>query len=221
MNATESLQSISVAAAQMTRTVQDMLYTSSGENELHSSDLFVMGVVNRTMSLADAIQAMYEQRNYLTAAALLRMNLDTAARLWGGNLVVDFDDYCRRVIAGEKISTFKDRDGKSMTDRYLVESMKKISSQAVTVYERTSGFVHFSGPHIYGMVAHMDDDGHVQFVIGSKAPAAADKDWDVLLSAFLHFTDLILSLVKRYSKLRTDAHTSDPDTQSESRHSNE
>lgn len=212
MNPNTILESISEVSRQLPRVFQDMHNASSSAKDLFASDLFVMGVVSRNMSLADALHAMYEQRNFLTAAALLRLNIDTAARLWGASLAPNFEHFCHAVITGKRIDKLKDRSGKRMHDSYLVSSLEKISPGAKAVYEKASGFIHLSAPHIHGMVGQIEDNGQVMLWIGPNSPAATEKNWIDLASAFLHFSKLILGMLERYSELRTVAHASNHET---------
>ena len=86
------------------------------------SHVFLIGVASRTMALCKGFRMHIASRNFTCAAALLRMQVDTALRVYAAWLVPDAMEYAYAVFRGDKVDKTKDRDGKRLTDRYLVEN---------------------------------------------------------------------------------------------------
>ena len=101
---------------------------------------------------------MIRDQNFICAGALLRLQLDTALRIMAGFIVEEPHKFADAVMAGSRINRMKDREGKRMTDRYLVTKMSKNFPGVETVYEQTSNYIHFSNIHILSM----SDGKHIQ-----------------------------------------------------------
>ena len=134
--------------------------------ELTRADFFALGVARRATAMSAGFRAMVDQRNALCALPIVRMQLDTALRLYAGFFVPDHRVFCRRVMAGDRIDKMKSDTGQKMTDRYLCERVSQKNPWMNAVYELTSGYVHLSGKHIGQAFDQTDDDG-LQLIIGS------------------------------------------------------
>lgn len=195
----ELLEPILKEISEATRAIPRLCNFGPAGSKTYVSDLFVFGVASRTMALSSAYIGMVQQQNYLTAAALVRLQLDSAMRLFGSSLVANFPAFCKAVIDGERISKMKDRKGKLLTDRYLAQALKEIFPAAESVYDATSGFVHLSGTHIFGLVMNSDDDtGVMEMFIGATSPAASDQLWEESAAGFSHITRIIVGLIEAY-----------------------
>lgn len=134
--------------------------------ELTRADFFALGVARRATAMSAGFRAMVDQRNALCALPIVRMQLDTALRLYAGFFAPDHRDFCRRVMAGEHINKMKSDTGKQMSDGYLRARVSEKNPWMNAVYELTSGYVHLSGRHI-GQAFEQSEDEGLQFVIGS------------------------------------------------------
>ena len=101
---------------------------------------------------------MIRQRNLTCAGALLRLQLDTALRLSAGFIVDDPHEFAIQVLDGHRIDRMKDRNGKVMTDRHLVNELAEDYPWVPSVYESTSGYVHMSRAHILNTLEVIDGD---------------------------------------------------------------
>jgi hypothetical protein len=110
--------------------------------------LFLYGIANRTLAQTRAFKMCVADRNGLVATALLRLQLDTALRLYALFWVADANAFSEKVFNGEQIDRLKAADGKQMKDKYLRDKLVIQYPWMETVYTQTSGSIHFSSRHI-------------------------------------------------------------------------
>ncbi|MBV5350034.1 hypothetical protein JZU71_02425, partial [bacterium] len=132
-------------------------------SDMFDLDLLAFGAAKRAVSAISAVKLLVESWNLVTARTLLRTHIDTSLRFSAAWLVDNPHAFARQIIAGERIDKIKDRNGKLLRDAYLVECMAASHPWLPEVYKQLSGFVHFSGSHVYASVASLDDGGHVSF----------------------------------------------------------
>ena len=89
------------------------------------ADLFAMGIARRSLALSSGFRSMVEQRNSLCALPMVRMQLDTALRLYAGFFARNHQIFCRDVIAGKQIDRLKSDNGQLMKDSYLRDRVAK------------------------------------------------------------------------------------------------
>jgi hypothetical protein len=164
--------------------------------DFYSTDFLVFAVTKRTLSLGRAFLAMIAAPNFGVAAALLRMQLDTALRFSAMALVDSAAKFASDVLADERIDKMRSRTGQKLSDKFLVETLSEQYPWIIRVYEETSGFIHLSGRHMYQTFESVNgDDRTVRFVISAedvKRPAASYLE---IVSAFLATTQLVDSML--------------------------
>lgn len=134
--------------------------------ELTRADFFGLGVARRATAMSAGFRAMVDQRNALCALPIVRMQLDTALRLYAAFFAPDHREFCRRVMAGDHIDKMKSDTGQKMSDKYLRERVSEKNPWMNDVYDMTSGYVHLSGKHIGQAFDRSGDEG-LQLVTGS------------------------------------------------------
>lgn len=137
-----------------------------------NADLYSMGIARRSLALSSGFRSMIEQRNSLCALPMVRMQLDTALRLYAGFFSRDHQSFCRDVIAGKQIDRLKGDDGELMKDSYLRDRVAKRNPWIIAVYKMTSGHIHFSDRHVFEAL-RQGDDRSFQMIIG---PNDADRE---------------------------------------------
>ena len=114
--------------------------------------LFCTAILNRTINLNRGFITLITDSNYIAAAPLVRLNLDSLLRLFASTQSeYDYETFAERVRSGEKISKMKAKDKKQqLRDFELVKRLKKIKglSWVDKVYDVGSGFVHLSKNHV-------------------------------------------------------------------------
>lgn len=162
---------------------------------LYGIDLVIIAVMHRSISLIDGFARMVEDRNALCANALLRLQLDNIIRLHACWLVDNPHSIALLLLEGGRLNKVKSRVGKPLSDAYLVSEASKLYPWLKKVYEKTSGFIHLSQPHMLAPLAKIDEDGTVGMEVGS----GLGREWkeeEVLesLSAFGEATNSVLHL---------------------------
>src|SRR5215208_2590243 len=74
-------------------------------------DLLATAAMNRSLNLTMAFCTLIEARNFLTAAPLIRLQLDSCPRLSAAWLVDDPHAFADKVLYGERVDKMKDSDG--------------------------------------------------------------------------------------------------------------
>lgn len=175
---------------------------------LSHADFFVLGALRRTLAQARGFRSLIEARNYPCAAAILRLQLDTAMRINGLSLLTDVDAACKSVLDGEKFRRLKARDGSKLTDVYLRGKLAEQNTWIDLVYERTSDFVHLSGGHFEVSIARTEDESQMAyFQISGQDPHRPEETYFEVVDAFFAATRLagMLMLAFLMARHQTDA----------------
>lgn len=171
--------------------------------DLSHSDFFTFGALRRTLAQARGFRDLIEARNFPCAAAILRLQIDTAMRMNALSLVVDPDATCKAVLDGEQFNRLKDRDGKRMSDLYLRAKLAERHAWIGPVYERTSGFVHLSGRHFEVSIARTDEATRMAyFEISGNDPKRTDETYYEAVDTFFEATRLAGILMLAFLSMR-------------------
>lgn len=164
--------------------------------DMYVSDFLVFAAAKRTLSVGEAFLTMIAEKNFGVAAALLRMQLDTAIHFSALALVESTEDLATKVLGNEKIRDMRARSGERLTDKFLVETLTAKLPWVAPVYRDTSGFIHLSGRHMAQTFHAPDDETRtVKFIVSAKdVPRPAD-DYQEILEAFTATTHLVISLL--------------------------
>ena len=122
------------------------------------SDIFLVGVAKRTLALSEGFRTHIAARNFTCAAALLRLQVDTALRVYAACLVPNSERYAEAVFNGDEVHRMKNREGKRLTDSYLAKELSKHHPWVEDVYRDTCNFIHFTSRHIFTSVAKINNE---------------------------------------------------------------
>jgi len=115
---------------------------------LQTYDFYLIGALNRTVNLNKAYTSLIRENNFIAAAALIRINMDTLLRLYAGRVSeFDLNTFASKVMAGEHVRRIKSSNGKDkLTDAYLVDKISEIEGMqwVKKIYDSGNAFVHFS-----------------------------------------------------------------------------
>ncbi|STD05132.1 hypothetical protein [Elizabethkingia anophelis] len=117
-------------------------------NGLYALDYYILGILNRSSSLIYGFDTLIRSSNFISAVHLIRPHLDNYLRLLAAWLVENPHDFAKAVWGGAAVRSFKDKDGRKMTDVYLKEKATADFTWITDVYDETSAFIHFSNKHI-------------------------------------------------------------------------
>ncbi len=138
------------------------------EGSMFPTDLIVIGSVQRSMMLMKGFLSMLRSGNYLCAGALIRMQLDNILRLYAASLFSSGSDTLEAFLEDRPLSQLKAPDGKRLTDKELCNRVGKIYPWLPGVYERTSGFVHFSRPAVMSALTRGSKRGKISVSVGYR-----------------------------------------------------
>ena len=161
-------------------------------------DLFALGALKRSVSTAAAMIMMVEARNMVCARTLLRTHLDTSLRFSAAWLVEKPHEFATEVLRGDRIDRMKGRDGKKLTDAHLVATHSGEIPWLPEVYARLSGYVHFSGSHIFDSVSNLEEDGLLEFVVTAEDLKFPDASWIEVLECFRAATAILVRYLDGY-----------------------
>ncbi len=182
--------------------VAQLCMEADGGN-IHTPDLWINAGIRRSMQVQDGFTEMVRARNISCAGALLRVQIDTALRLFVCTLM-NADDFTAAALKGERLNRLKDRNGESLTDKYLVDELSKLTpgfAWVSHVYHRTSGFIHMSGTHMLVMAevgAEVGEDMAVTFEINLSDDRWPEGEMAIAVDRFSDATDIVLWLVRTW-----------------------
>lgn len=127
---------------------------------LYRFDLFCGAIINRTLNLNRGFILQMKDKNFISAAPLVRISLDSLLRLFAAFQVdYNIDDFAQKIMRGESINKLKDKTGTLMQDHHLVKQLSKEFgfSWVKSVYDAGNEHVHFTSQHVFASVS-LDDD---------------------------------------------------------------
>lgn len=162
-------------------------------------DLMAFGAVKRNISTASAFCQMIESWNMVCARSLLRIHIDTSLRFSAAWLVERPHQFATDVFKGERIDKMKDKQGKPLTDARLIEVRAADYPWLPAVYKNLSGYVHFSGSHIYDSVVSVGDNNTISFEVSDRDLKFPEFSWVEILDCFREVTEILAKFLHGYS----------------------
>ena len=172
-------------------------------------DCVLMAAVKRTLSLSSGLRSLVVAKNMVCARALLRMQLDTVARLMAYTYVENPHQVASAVIKGKPLNQFKCKDGVKLRDAYLVDRLTADYPWARSVYEATSGYMHFSEQQIFDSIFSVgsDEERTINFVLAHEDDKFAEVSWEEVVACFNHLTAILADLVEQYGHVKQANHS--------------
>lgn len=162
-------------------------------------DLLAYGAIKRNLSTTTAISQMVNSWNMVSARSLLRVHIDTALRFSAAWLVEQPHEFALKVIGGDRIDKFKDRGGSRLTDAHLVEFHSAEYPWLPKVYKSLSGYVHFSGSHVFDSVVRMgEEDMSISFEISATDYKFPEFSWIEILKCTREATTILAKYLDGY-----------------------
>ncbi len=119
------------------------------KGRLYKGSHYIFSIANRAIALNRGYHMLAKANNYVTAISLIRLQIDNCLRLYAMSLVEDPKDFYEKILGGSELRDLPDRDGKKMTDNYLVTKLDILYPKFKLLYKNTSGFIHFSNEHLF------------------------------------------------------------------------
>lgn len=134
-------------------------------------DMFLIATLNRTVNLNKAFTALIRDNNFIAAAPLVRLNLDTLLRIYASIICEDDrNTFATKVIEGKLIKGMKlNGTNTSLNDQTLYLELSKIEGMdwVSDIYKAGSSFVHLEKNHIFSCLNIRDkNEGTINMTIG-------------------------------------------------------
>lgn len=157
-------------------------------------DLCLCGLLDRSIRLSLGFIQMVRARNLTCSGALVRLLIDNCLRLFAIYISDDEQKIAECIIKGKRISNLKDKNGKKLTDTYLKKQLGKYDEHIESVYDRASGFIHFSSKAVFQSIIECEEKG-IKFQVGGDL--SEDKNEPLLdcLFAYQYFYKFFLNLM--------------------------
>ena len=174
------------------------IFQSGGGAAFHL-DIIIIGILNRCMSTSSAIEMLVSQWNMTSARAVLRVHLDTAIRLSAFWRVENPHELAKEIINRNQLYKIKDRSGKKMGDRYLVEELNKQYPWVEKVYSYTCGYVHFSDMHFFDVIQEINPmDNSLSLYISAEQYKFSEESWIEILDYACQILGIVISHLEGY-----------------------
>lgn len=185
-----------------------LFLTIGGQNgHIHTMDLFISAIINRSISLMRGFVTLAKVDNYIAAVPIIRIQLDNCLRFYASTLVTNYNDFFIEYLDGTHIRNLKDATGKKMTDTYLVTKLDKIFPGLHNLYINTSGHIHFSNEHSFlqtNVIAK--EERTIRTQIGGNGFFAIDQKVDFAFNMF-KASEILLNLTQswKFQKSKVEA----------------
>lgn len=195
------LKEIDSAEKEFTTYVKWLLSVTG--NELYPMDRYTIGMVNRSLSLTYGFNTLLRSDNFMAAAHLVRPYLDTYLRYYAAWLVADPNEFALDVIKGGVIKKMKDKNGAKMSDLHLKNEASKDHEWMSSVYETSSGFIHFSSKHILTSLRVLNaKDGTIAGKVGKYDLFVPNESKVEAAKCMLEITNSLFGLMTEWYEAR-------------------
>ena len=134
----------------------------AADGDLFAYDLVVVSASTRAILISKGYRALMQDRNYVAAYPMVRLALDCCLCLCAGHLVGDLHTFAMHVLDGGRVTDYKDKDGKLLSDTRLRRVLHEMHPEhdVNTMYKRCSAWIHMSTNHILTTASvSQDTDG--------------------------------------------------------------
>jgi hypothetical protein len=178
MNGNDSIIETKLKLIKQLNTYKDSLIDiglrmmKADNGKFYPLDLFYLGLQQRAISIIKGFLTEIETDNYLCAAPLVRIHLDTLLQTYAAFAVDNPHEYATEKLKGKGTNKIKARDGKLLQDSRIIELMENDKMLEVLwvkdLYKETSKFVHASDKHIFSTISKANGSGEISFHVSEK-----------------------------------------------------
>lgn len=174
------------------------LTVTAAEGALYLPDFIVMAMLQRSYGVVDALIDAVDTYNVHAAAPLLRLQLDTLFRAHYVASGPDLDDLTMRLLSGDQFRKIKDSEGKSLTDGRLKDLAAAVHPWAPPVYDKTSGWVHFSLSHMVA-TAQIRGESELLMSVPLRPQVVPESLWHEIYGAAIKATEELFVYVRGWA----------------------
>ncbi|ENM3843933.1 hypothetical protein EFU12_003383, partial [Vibrio cholerae] len=165
-------------------------------SKMYPLDFLFLAAINRSKCNLHAVINLIRERNYISAAPFLRMQVDSILRLAASTLVDDPHDFAMKVLSGKSVSKIKSKDNQNLQDWYLLKMFNPKFPWMEMVYKNCSGFIHLSEKHIYGIISQSDENGRIGVSISHEQTFIPEQNYLEAVAAFYESVDSLFNLCR-------------------------
>jgi hypothetical protein len=178
---------------------------SADDGNVFPIDLFTIGAMKRTSSNLNGFLSLVKAKNMQSSNSLLRIQLDTFIRFHALAISKDSNKFVNDILDGRHIRNIKDKDGNKMTDGYLVDLLSSKYPWLKDVYKNLSGYIHFSGNHLFGSVENIHDDKKcLTFVISKEDEQYPEESWIEIVECFNQSLDILFQYINSWIVVKVE-----------------
>lgn len=171
-----------------------------------SLDMLSTAATHRAMCLIEGFCFTFEKENFICAAPLIRLMLDTLLRFYAVWLVDNPHELALAILEGKELRKLKDREGNKMLDSYLVNKLSAEYSWIKRVYRETSGYIHLSNKHYFNTLREVHDDTRsITVAIGPSDTSIAIEIWDEAIDAMQAISESLLRYLHGWAHTKETA----------------
>ncbi len=159
---------------------------------------YVLAAIKKTRSLSHAFCVLVRARNALAATALIRLQLDTALRVFGLSLIADLEEAGAKLMNDESYRTLRSRDGKPLTDALLHEHLDEHYPGLSYAYKTTSSYVHLSASHIKTGLSERPGTATLFFHLNGTDDVQSDNEFADIVDWFDQATELTSNMIEDF-----------------------
>ena len=120
-------------------------------NQMYPFDIFLIGSINRSVNLNKGFVDLMNNNNFISAAPLVRLNLDNFMRLYASRISqYDINEFATKVLSGKRINTIKYHEkqkgqkAQKLTDNFLKNELSKVEGKewVKDIYNAGNSFIH-------------------------------------------------------------------------------
>ncbi|HXU35190.1 MAG TPA: hypothetical protein VN937_02420 [Blastocatellia bacterium] len=176
--------------------IVEVMHVSEGFSLL---DMFAWMVLKRSISLVYGFVALIRAKNLISAAPLVRLQIDNLLRFRAAFLVADSDEFIHSILSGTPIRRLKDIDEKPMTDAYLQQKFLPEYPWIQEMYKKTSGYIHLSEEHFFNTVrASGKGEGAIEAYIGPDDRMVSSEIYSEAVETMILITNSLLTYMAEW-----------------------
>ncbi len=179
---------------------KSMLTADNGK--FYPVDMFCNTILNRSISLLKGFISQIKEKNFISAAPILRLQLDNLLRLSAVWQVENPHDFASDIMGGKQVNEIKNREGEKMYDKLLARNLEKDFPWVISVYENTSGYVHFSHKH-FANSFQFSSERNFELKISDVDEYVKDETYLEAILAFDEITNAIFQFVEGWVVTKT------------------
>lgn len=165
--------------------------------QIEPIDIYAFMVLKRSISLVFGFTNLIRNKNFISAAPLIRLQIDNLLRFRAAFFVDNQSEFVVNVLKGKAVRRIKDRWGKNMTDAYLQDLLADEYLWLKATYKNTSGYVHLSEKHFYNTLRanEKSDEAILDIYIGPDDKMVSNEIYIEAVENMIQVTHALLTFL--------------------------